>query len=111
MYKLIESNGNGIKEVLNNGKVVWRKEDRKSVLIRSERLSVEKSGDDLFINRLKTDWDYIEIDDIRIDKSDGEFKVLFLTVFKITNKQKRHQLENKFIGSYQMFNVKQYKYI
>lgn len=26
MFKLIESNGNGIKEVLNNGKIIWRKE-------------------------------------------------------------------------------------
>lgn len=26
MFKLIESNGNGIKEVLSNGKVIWRKE-------------------------------------------------------------------------------------
>lgn len=26
MFKLIESNGNGIKEILSNGKIVWEKE-------------------------------------------------------------------------------------
>lgn len=113
MFKLIESNGNGVKEILSNGKVVWKMKKlvRREKLLRTERLSVEIFGGEVFINRIKDDWDYIEIDGIRIDKTDGVFKKIFQTVFEITNERKKSSLRRSVPSGYARFSVRQYKYV
>ena len=110
MYKLIESNGKELKEVLSSGKVVWRKEDKKSVLIRTENLTVD-IGYSINISRIKNDWDFIEIAGIKFKKSEGEFRKYFYTVFQIEDRAKSKQLMSALGSNYTKADVKQYKYI
>lgn len=111
MYKLIESDGKGMKEVLSNGKVVWRKEDKKSVLIRTENLTVEIGYGGIMVNRIKDDWDFIEIAGIKFEKSEGKFRKYFYTVFQIEDRAKSKQLLGALDSTYTKVDVKQYKYI
>ena len=111
MYKLIESNGNGVKEILSNGKVVWGAEkDKKSVLIRTENLTVD-IGYSINISRIKDDWDFIEIAGIKFEKSEGKFTKYFYTVFQIEDRAKSKQLMSALGSNYTKADVKQYKYI
>lgn len=113
MFKLILSNNKDIKKVFSNGVVVWemKKLVRRETLLRTEELSAETLGDELIINRINDDWDYIEIDGIRINKTDGVFKKIFYTVFEITNRSKKDDIKRKMISSYHHFSVRQYKYV
>lgn len=113
MYKLIESNGKEMKEVLSNGKVVWAlEEDRKSVLIRTQNLTVEiEYNSRIIVNRIKNDWDFIEIAGIKFEKNEGKFKEYFYVVFEVIDKEKATQLLGVLNYTYQRVDVKQYKYI
>ncbi|WP_347299102.1 hypothetical protein [Dolosigranulum savutiense] len=112
MYKLIESDGKEMKEVLSNNKVVWAlEEDRKSVLIRTENLTVEIEYSGIIVNRIKNDWDFIEIAGIKFEKSEGEFRKYFYVVFRIDSKDKANQLRGALNSIYTKTDVKQYKYI
>ncbi|WP_347298192.1 hypothetical protein [Dolosigranulum savutiense] len=113
MYKLILSNNKQLGRLYSNGVIVWemKKLGRRATLLRTEELSVETLGNEMVINRLKDDWDYIEIDGVRIDKTDGVFKKIFYTVFEITNGDKKYDMKWKMRGSYNRFSVRQYKYV
>jgi hypothetical protein len=113
MYKLIESNGKEMKEVLSDGKVLWGlEEDRKSVLIRTQNLTVEiEYRSRIIVNRIKNDWDFIEIAGIKFEKSEGEFRQYFYAVFRVEDKGKANQLLNALNHTYTKTDVKQYKYI
>ena len=112
MYKLIESNGKEMKEVLNNNRTVWKiKKDKKSVLIRTESLTVETEWGRISVNRIKDDWDFIEIAGIKFEKSEGKFNRYFHVVFEVRNDGKANQLRYALNSSYTKTDVKQYKYI
>lgn len=112
MYKLIESNGKEMKEVLSGGKIVWGMEkDKKSALIRTENLTVEIDYDRTRVNRIKDDWDFIEIAGIKFEKSEGDFSKLFYIIFEVTDGGKANQLREALGRDYIKTDVKQYRYI
>ena len=111
MYQLIESNGKEMKEVLSNNRTVWEIEKgRKSVLIRTENLTVEITYAIKVIG-IKDDWDFIEIAGIKFEKSEGEFLNLDHVTFLVKYGSKADQLMNIFNSFFTKTDVKQYKYI
>lgn len=74
MFKLIESNGNGIKEILSNGTVVWKiesdieSESKITSFTRDIFLTLYRTT--INIKNLPDDFDYFEYRGVRIDNAD-----------------------------------------
>lgn len=64
MYKLIESNGKEMKEILSSGKVVWFLDD-------APKLEFYRGYDFIRINNIDDNWNSIVIKNVVIRKSDG----------------------------------------
>lgn len=64
MYKLIESNGKEMKEVLSGGEIVWFLDD-------SPTLEFYRGYDFIRINNIDDNWNSIAIKNVFIHKSDG----------------------------------------
>lgn len=74
MFKLIESNGNGIKEILSNGTVVWKiesdieSESKITSFTRDIFLTLYRTT--INIKNLPDDFDYFEYRGVRVDNAD-----------------------------------------
>lgn len=110
MFKLIESDSHGIKEVLNNGKVIWRmKKSQADVLLREELLTIDISYSTTIVPMKYDDWDYIEVDGVKINRSDGRIEKYFNTTFILNDTSYRKTLLAHLNSSYTKAIVKFYK--
>ena len=110
MYKLIESNGNGIKEILSNGKVIWRmKKSQADVLLREELLTIDISYTPIISPMKYDDWDYIEVGGVKINRSDGRIEKYFNTTFTLNDTSYYKTLLAHLNSSYTKAIVKFYK--